>query len=98
MLLILLSAKVIIEVALLSLAGQGLVGLMAGQRRDSNIIYQLLRAAGRPFVRVMRAVLPPVILDRHVTGLTFATLALAWMVVTAAKIAHCLDIGPEVCR
>lgn len=98
MLLLLLSAKVIVEIALLSLAGQGLVGLMAGQGRHSNIVYLLLRAVGRPFVRMMRAVLPPVILDRHVTVLTFATLVLAWMVITLAKIAHCLDIGPEACR
>ncbi len=98
MLLFLVSAKVIVEVALLSLLGQGVVGLMAGQGRQRNVFYQLLRAVGSPFVRLMRWLLPNAILDRHVPVLTFATLALAWVLITVAKIGHCLEIGPEACR
>lgn len=98
MLLLLSSLKLITEIALLALIGQGLVGLLAGPQREANPFYRLLQAVGRPFVVMARWISPRVVLDRHVPLVAFLGLALAWLLLTSAKIAHCVSIGIEACR
>ena len=64
MLTLVTSIKLIAEIALLSLAGQFLLGLLTGAKRDQNLFYQVLGILTRPFVRVARFVSPRVVLDR----------------------------------
>lgn len=71
--------RTLIEVAGYALLGQGLLYLLAGQKRDSNRIYQLLRLIASPAVRVMRAILPRVIIDKHVPVITFFVLFWLWI-------------------
>jgi hypothetical protein len=98
MLLILSSLKLVTEIALLALLGQGVLGLMASQGKERNPFYLILRAVGRPFVILMRWLTPRMVLDRHLPLATFLCLLLAWFVLTAAKITHCLEAGAGVCR
>ncbi len=58
--------KLIAEIALLALAGQWVLGLLAGAKRDQNMFYQLLQVVTRPFVSGARMVTPKVVIDRHV--------------------------------
>ncbi|QCB45817.1 hypothetical protein E5678_07160 [Hydrogenophaga sp. PAMC20947] len=91
-------AKLIAEVALMSLAGQWLLGLFAGERRANNVVYQLLQHVGRPFVVAAGWVAPRWVLPRHHAWIAFLLLLLAWLVVTVLKISHCLQMGVQLCR
>lgn len=90
--------QLVLYVALLALAGQGVLYVLAGRRRDANFFYQLLRCVARPFPALLRRVTPARLPDRHVTVLCFALLALAYAVVTLEKISLCLRIGLQACR
>lgn len=92
------AAKLITEVALLSLIGQWVLGLLAGERRADNMVYQLLQQVGRPFVAMVGWLAPRQVLARHHAGVAFFLLCLAWLALTAAKIAHCVQIGVALCR
>jgi hypothetical protein len=90
--------KLVIEIALLSLLGQGLLHLLAGPRRDTNVFYQLLKVVTGPFVAVARRLTPAKVADRHVPFVAFFLLAVGWLVVTFEKIRHCVGVGMEGCR
>jgi hypothetical protein len=92
------ATKLVIEIALLVLLGQWVLGWLVGQRREHNLIWQGLDVAARPFVRLARLLSPRVVLDRHVPLVAFLLLAFAWLGVTVAKISHCLRIGVDLCR
>lgn len=98
MLLFVSAVKLVVEIALMALAGQFLLGLLAGQKRDTNIFYQLLQVMTKPFVKGMRLVTPKVVIDRHIPLAAFVALAMVWVVVTITKINLCLQIGVEQCR
>lgn len=98
MLLLVSAIKLVVEIALLALAGQGLLGLLAGQKREQNFFYQLLAILTRPFVRGMRFIAPRQVLDRHVPLAAFLLLSVVWLAVTLVKINVCLEIGVEQCR
>jgi hypothetical protein len=98
MLSVLNALQLVLYIALLALAGQGLLYLLAGPARERNVFYQLLRIVGRPFTATVRALTPAALSDRHVGLLTFALLALGYAVVTIEKIRWCVRIGVELCR
>ncbi|HAJ13220.1 MAG: hypothetical protein PHQ87_04300 [Hydrogenophaga sp.] len=98
MLLLISSIKLVAEIALMALLGQGVLGLLAGARRGDNLVYQLLRQVSFPFVRLTRWLTPRIVLDRHVPAVAFLWLVFVWLGAVWAKIAHCLDIGVHLCR
>lgn len=98
MLTLILAMKAIFEIALLALLGQGVLGLLSGEARQRNVVYQVLRSVGQPFVSLARRVTPRVVLDRHLPWVAFLWLAMGWLLVTLAKVSHCLNIGLEQCH
>ena len=98
MLLLLSSIKLVCEIALLSLAGQFLLGLLAGAKRETNFFYKLLQVLTGPFVKGMRLITPRVVLDRHVPLAAFLLLAMVWLISTLMKVNLCVQIGVEQCR
>ena len=98
MLLFVSSVKLVAEIALLALAGQFVLGLLAGARRETNLFYKLLQTLTGPFVKGVRLVTPRIVLDRHIPLAAFVLLAMVWVVATLVKINLCLQIGVEHCR
>ncbi len=98
MLLLVSALKLVAEIALMAFVGQWLLGLLAGQRRTSNLFYQLLQTLTSPFVRGARWVAPRIVLDRHLPLVAFLLLGLAWLVATVSKISLCLQSGVNLCR
>jgi hypothetical protein len=90
--------QLVLYIACLALLGQGLLYLLAGPRRESNLFYLALRVVARPFTAPVRALTPRQVADRHVPLLTFALLALAYLVVTIEKIRWCVGAGLHLCR
>lgn len=98
MLLLISATKLVIEIAVLSLVGQWVLGLLAGPARERNLVYQILQTIGKPVVWLARWCAPRVVLDRHVPLVAILLLALAWLAVTAVKISYCLNVGVALCR
>ncbi|MCW5659742.1 MAG: hypothetical protein KIT60_18755 [Burkholderiaceae bacterium] len=98
MLLLVNILKTIVEIALMALVGQWVLGLLAGAKRDTNFFYRVLQVVTRPFVRLARLLSPPIVLDRHVPLVAFLLLAFSWLLVTKWKIDLCIEIGIEVCK
>lgn len=98
MLTLISAIKLVAEIALLALFGQWVLGLLAGQRKDSNLFYQILQQIGRPFVVLARVITPRFVLERHHPLVAFLLLGFVWVIATAAKISHCVKIGVELCR
>jgi hypothetical protein len=97
MLLTVTVAKMLAEIALLALAGQALLALLAGPGRASNPFYRVLQAVTAPLLRATGALLPR--LAGHRRALVAALLlAGAWLLATAAKIGLCVEIGVALCR
>lgn len=71
--------RALVEVALLFLSGQGILYVLAGQRREQNVIYRLFQLLTRPVLGAARMLMPRVVIDRHLPMLTFLILLWAWL-------------------
>ncbi len=98
MLLFVSSVKLIAEIALMALAGQFLLGALAGQKRETNFFYKLLQVLTGPFVKGVRLITPRVVIDRHIPLAAFVLLSMVWVITTIVKVNLCLQIGVEQCR
>ena len=92
------SIKLVAEIALLAFAGQWLLGLLAGSKRDTNFFYKTLQVLTKPFVAGARWISPRVVVDRHLPLVAFLILSFAWLVATMSKISLCLQTGVNLCR
>jgi hypothetical protein len=90
--------KALCEVALMSLAGQWLLGVLAGPKRDQNLVYQVFQVVTRPLIRAARLLSPRVVIDRHVPLVAFLLLTFGWLYTVLAKYEICKSIGMQVCR
>lgn len=90
--------KLIAEIAVLALAGQWLLGKLAGPKRDSNVFYQVFEIVTGPVVKGMRAITPKVVMDRHVPLVAFLVLVFVWIFATMTKISICIKIGVQQCQ
>jgi hypothetical protein len=98
MLLIVSSIKLVAEIALMALAGQFLLGLLAGAKREKNFFYRLLQVLTNPFIKGMRLITPKAVIDRHIPLAAFVLLAMVWVMATLMKVNLCIQIGVEQCR
>lgn len=92
------TVKLLTEIALLALAGQWAVGLLAGAAKGSNPFYRVLQLVGLPWVKAARWISPRVVMDRHLPLVAFLVLLLVWAVAAIAKIRICLEIGVALCK
>lgn len=92
------TVKLIAEIALMALLGQGVLGLLAGAKKEHNLFYQILQIIGRPFVVVARFLTPSFVLERHVPLVAFLLLLFVWFAATVMRIQICLEIGVALCK
>lgn len=90
--------KLLAEIALLALAGQWVLGLLAGAKREQNLFYQVFQIVTRPLVAGARFISPRVVLDRHLPLVAFLILFFVWLVATITKINICVQIGVHLCK
>lgn len=98
MLLFLSAVKLVCEIALMALLGQGLLAMLAGEKRDKNFFYQLLQVLTRPFMAAARFITPKQVADAHVGFVAFFLLVIFWVVVTFEKIRICVGSDMVGCR
>lgn len=83
--------KALTEVAGVAMLGQGILWVVAGARRDQNIVYGLFKTLTLPVMKVTRWVTPRVILDRHLGLVAFFLLGVLWIGLTIMKIKLVLE-------
>jgi hypothetical protein len=88
---LLVIVKAIIEVALMALLGQFLVGIFAWGRRQGNIVYKLFQTIASPFTWVVRKLTPRVVLDTHIPLATLLLLVFVWLFVSMSLRTSCLS-------
>ncbi len=81
--------RALTEVALLTLIGQGLLALLAGNRRATNPIYQLFQTVTRPALRLVRFITPQVVVDKHLPFVAFFLLFWLWILLAYVKRTLC---------
>ncbi len=86
--------KALTEVAGVAFLGQGVLWVIAGSRRDQNLVYKLFKTLTSPFTRATRAITPRVIIDAHVALVAFFLLMVIWVVLTVLKIKIVLENAP----
>lgn len=92
------AVKLVVEIALMALAGQFVLGLLAGAKREGNFFYRTLQVVTSPVLKGVRWIAPRVVLDRHIPLAAGVLLASAWLVATVVKVDLCLRVGIEQCR
>ena len=98
MLLLVEVLKLLAEIALMCLAGQWVLGLLAGAKREQNLVYQLFQVLTRPVITGVRRVTPRVVIDQHIPLVAFLLLMFVWVVATMTKIDICVRIGVHLCK
>ena len=98
MLNVLNAVQLILYIALLALVGQGVLYVLTGVRRDTNVFYRLLQVIAKPFTRPVRWITPRQVDDRHVPLVTFFLLLIVYTVVTFEKIDLCISSNMVGCR
>ena len=83
--------KALTEVAGVAFLGQGVLWVIAGAKRDQNIVYNLFKTITSPVTRFTRLITPRVIIDAHIGLVAFFLLIVLWLVLTALKIKMVLE-------
>lgn len=98
MLLAVVIAKSLIELSLMFIVGRFLLGLLAGAKRETNVIWQLLDVLAKPALWLTRRVSPKLILDQHIPLAAASWLLIAWVLVVKIKVDLCLQLGVAACQ
>lgn len=91
--------KLVLEICLLALAGQGVATLLiraTGQDPRNNLFHRLLATVSSPFTWLVRRITPNVVADRHVPLATFTLLLVAYAAVLFAIADACISHGLTV--
>ena len=93
--------QLVLYIALLALAGQGVLFVLAGAGRQRNVFYKLLQVMSKPFTLVVRRITPRKVSDAQVPVVTFLLLAVVYAVVTIERADLCVTgnmVGQAGCR
>ena len=83
--------KALTEVAGVAFLGQGVLWVIAGAKREENLVYKLFRTLSSPVMRATRVITPRIVLDRHIWMVAFFWLLVLWIALTAFKVKLVLD-------
>lgn len=86
--------KALVEIAGVAMLGQGILYVIAGARRQENIVYGIFRTLTMPVMKAARAITPRVVLDQHIGLVAFFLLLVLWVALTVAKIHIVLSRTP----
>ena len=78
--------KAINEVALMALIGQGALFILAGAKREHNIVYLMLKTITAPVMKLTRMVAPRFVVDQHIGFLALFFLLLIEAILIVLKV------------
>ena len=74
------------EVAMMALIGQAALYVIAGSRREGNIVYSMLKTITAPIMKTTRWIAPRFIVDQHIALLAFFFVLLLEVILIVLKI------------
>lgn len=80
-LLLVVIVKALAELAGMFLLGRGLLYVLAGAKRDSNLFYQVMCVVTNPVLKATRWITPRVVLDRHIPYAAFLLVLWLWLAI-----------------
>jgi hypothetical protein len=98
MLTVINALQLVLYVAGLALLGQGLLYLLAGQKRNTNFAYQLFQVLTKPAFLVARFIAPRQIADSQTGFVAFFVVVILYAAVTLWKIEYCVGVQMVGCR
>ena len=92
------ATQLLFYIGILALLGQGLLFVLAGNKRETNLFYQLFIVINKPWTFLAALIAPKQIAKRHHPFVAFCVVAILYVAVTVAKIEHCVSIGMVGCK
>ena len=86
--------KALTEVAGVAMIGQGVLWVLAGAKRDQNLVYGIFKTLTSPVMKATRWITPRVVLDQHIGLVAFFLLIVLWFGLTVMKIRIVLENAP----
>ncbi len=86
--------KALTEVAGVAMMGQGVLWVIAGAKRDQNLVYGLFKTLTSPVMKATRAITPRIVLDQHIGLVAFFLLCVIWLALTAFKVKIVMENMP----
>ena len=77
--------RVLVEICLFSLIGQGVLAVLPGMDREKNVFYLVLKTLASPAVRFARWVSPRFVVDAHVGFVALFILLVLWLGLAVLK-------------
>lgn len=82
---VIVTLRVLVEICLFALIGQGVLAVLPGVDRQKNVFYLVLKTIASPGWRVARWVSPKFVLDQHVGWVALFLLVVLWIALAIAK-------------
>jgi hypothetical protein len=81
--------QLVVAIALMALIGQAILYVLAGENREKNLFYQIVRIIPSPFVKLFRLITPRTFEDRFIPFATFCGLAaiFLWLMFAIPQVA-----------
>ena len=86
--------KALTEVAGVAMMGQGVLWVLAGSKRNQNLVYGMFKTLTSPVMKATRWITPRVVLDQHLGLVAFFLLIVLWLGLTVMKISIVLENTP----
>ena len=74
------------EVALMALIGQGALFVLAGAKRENNVVYSILKTVTAPIMKLTRLIAPRFVVDQHIGFFALFLLLLLEAILIVLKI------------
>ena len=82
---VIVTLRVLVEICLFALIGQGVLSVLPGVDREKNFFYGVLRTIASPGWRVARWISPKFVVDQHIGWVALFILAVLWIGLAIAK-------------
>lgn len=91
---VIITLRMLVEIALFALIGQGALYMLSGANREQNMFYMVLKIVASPAMRFARWISPKFVADEHVGWIALFILGVLWVGLAIAKqIVGAVEIG-----
>lgn len=91
---VIITLRILVEIALFALIGQGVLYMLTGENREQNMFYMVLKTIASPAMRFTRWIAPKFVVDQHIGWIALFLLALLWLGLAVAKqIVGAVELG-----
>ena len=90
--------QLVLYIGGLALVGQAILYVISGNKRETNMFYQLFVVLNKPWTSIVKLISPKMVAEPHIPVVAFCVVSVLYIAVTLAKIEHCVALGMVGCR